>query len=108
MLNRSQNPLRVESSSNRCEELAFQRDVLEEPTARPRVADAVLVFEDSESLACDILAPAHDDDGARPHVLLLDDDRRHAVRPVVRERFGRMLEQAVALLVSLGDIVGGR
>ena len=67
------------------------------PTARSRVADTFLVFEDSKSLACDILALAHNEDGARPHVLLLDDDPGYAARPVVRECFGRLLEYAVPL-----------
>ena len=90
-------PTPLQSTLNGCEELAFQRQVLEKPTARPRVADTFLVFEDSKSLAWDILAPAHNKDGARPHVLLLDDDRGYAARPVVRECFGRMLEQAIPL-----------
>jgi hypothetical protein len=73
-------PAPLQSTLNGCEELALQHQVLEKPTARPRVADTLLVFEDSKSLACDILAPAHDEEGARPHVLLLDDDPGYAVR----------------------------
>jgi hypothetical protein len=34
--------------------------------------------------------------------------RRDATRSEARERLGSLLEQTVALLVSLGEIVGGR
>ena len=87
----------VERSAHRRQELALQRGIFEESPARARVTDPALVLEDPESLASDVVVPAHDDDGAGTHVLLLDDDRRDAVGPVVRERLGWMLQQALSL-----------
>src|SRR4029453_9171829 len=85
----------VESGADALQQFAFEIGVLEKPPPRARVADSVLVLENPESLARDILAATYDQNSARAHVLLLDDHGGHAIRPVVRKRFGRMFEEVV-------------
>src|SRR5687768_14655514 len=90
-------PRCVEGCPHCRQQLTLQRGIFKESTAGARVTDATLVFENTESLAGDVLIPAHDDDGAGAHVLLLNDDRRYAVGSIVRERLGGMLEQTLDL-----------
>jgi hypothetical protein len=56
----------VERSPHGRQQLTLQRGIFRESTAGARVTDATLVFENTESLAGDVMIPAHDDDGAGP------------------------------------------
>ena len=63
--------------------------------------------DDAEPLPRRRLVAADDDDGPRPHVLLLADHPRHTLAAVVGERLGRVLEQP-GLAAGLAGRHGGR
>ena len=77
-------------------------------SARPGVAHSRFFLGHAETLAGSIQVPTHDHNCTRSHVLLLANHLLHPGLPVVLESLGRVFSRPDSVLVSQGDMVGGR
>ena len=90
------------------QELRFQRRVAEGSPSCSRVADSGFSFHNPEPLPRGIRITTDHHYRSRSHVLLFANDLMHAFVQVVSECVLRVFKQPPRLLVSQGDIVGGR
>ncbi len=82
--------------------------VVEEPAAGPGQDHAGLGASSLNRRDGDLGVAHHDGHGPRSHVLLLADDREHAVLAVLLERLRGVLQVGAGRDAGQGAIVGGR